>query len=35
VDSTPSELDDVFGILAPFEFDPVIVNAQAGLVFRF
>jgi hypothetical protein len=35
VDNTPSELDDVLGILAPFEFDPVIVNAQAGLVFRF
>ena len=35
VDNTLSELDDVLGILAPVKFDPVIVNAQAGLVFRF
>ena len=35
VDNAPGELDDLLGILAPIEFDPVIVNAQAGLVFRF
>jgi hypothetical protein len=35
VDDAPSELDDVLAALAPIEFDPVIVNAQVGLVFRF
>lgn len=35
VDNAPRELDDVLGILAPIEFDPVVVNVQAGLVFRF
>jgi hypothetical protein len=35
VDGAPDELNDVLNALAPIRFDPVIVNAQAGLVFRF
>lgn len=35
VDGAPGELDDVLAGLAPIEFDPVLVNAQVGLVFRF
>lgn len=35
VDGAPIELDEVLASLAPIEFDPIIVNAQVGLVFRF
>lgn len=35
VDGAPDELNDVLDDLAPISFDPVIVNAQAGLVLRF
>jgi hypothetical protein len=35
VDGAPIELDEVLESLAPIEFDPIIVNAQVGLVFRF
>jgi hypothetical protein len=35
VDDVPDLIDDLVERLAPIEFEPVIVNAQAGLVFKF